>query len=147
MADDLAQRVASTWSRLPIDSPRTWCGKWCNLGGCWGWRSLCSVSLLPDVLPQPEDPTKYQICGWRRNTPWIKSIRHESEEYSDFCFKWRDFLPIRWIRRIGENHPCINWDPFTVSHKQGKILVQLLEWRNAKQVTWVQSLTKSVNCS
>ena len=31
-----------------------------------------------------------------------------------------DFHLIRWIRRIGQKHPCINWDPFTVLHKYRK---------------------------
>ena len=31
--------------------------------------------------------------------------------------KWRNFHPIRWIRWIGQIHSCMNYDPFTVSHR------------------------------
>ena len=34
--------------------------------------------------------------------------------------KLKDFRPIRWIRRIGQNHPCMNQDLFTVSLKHRK---------------------------
>ena len=35
-------------------------------------------------------------------------------------FKWGGFHLIRWIRRIGQNHPCMNQDRFAASHKHKK---------------------------
>ena len=50
--------------------------------------------------------------------------------YSSFFSNWWDFRPIRWIRRIGQNHWCMNMDPFPVSQKHIKyssVMVKVLD--------------------
>ena len=59
--------------------------------------------------------------------------------------KWRDFCPIRWIRRIGHNHPWMNRIQLQVHTRTENILEQLLEGLTAKQVIWIQSLVKFLN--
>ena len=48
--------------------------------------------------------------------------------------KWRYFHPIRWIRRIEQNHPCMDRIQFRPNASPENILVQWAEWLTAKAV-------------
>ena len=87
---------------------------------------------------------------------WNPTNKSSSEEFASSLFynrvfpsiffsKWSNFCLIRWIRPIGQNHPCMNRIQLQPRRSTENILVQWLKWLTVKQGIWVQSLVKSLN--
>ena len=70
------------------------------------YGEICHVSCrLTEILHPLQDTWISCAVQFEIN---VDSFSHRLYRYSS---KWRDFHLIRWIR---QNHPCMNWDPFTV---------------------------------
>ena len=86
--------------------------------------------------------SRFETLRWSRHSSYISNSRQNSQNFRNrksisgsiserltlnpihedivVLFKWGDFHLIRWIRRIGQNHPYMNQDRFAASDKHKK---------------------------